>query len=436
MLLINNGEIIDSGRRFKGYIIIKGERIATVGQGRYEGHFEGETIDASDMMVIPGVIDDQVHFREPGLTHKGNISSESRAAAAGGVTSFMDMPNTNPPTTTPEALEQKIEAGYRSAHTNFSFFFGATNDNIKYVQRLDRHTVPGVKLFMGSSTGNMLVDDERTLSEIFDTSPLLIAAHCEHEPTVQADMQRYKAEYGSRADARLHPLVRSAEACYRSSAHAVELADRYGSRFHLLHLSTERELSLFEDKPLAGKRITNEVCAHHLWFSDADYATKGNFIKWNPSIKSITDRDALRRAVVSGRVDIVATDHAPHTLEEKSRDYWSAPSGGPMIQHSLCVMLEMFSPEVVVERMCNAPAVCFGIRERGSLKEGMYADIAIVAKERNTVTHESLLYKCGWSPVEGLELSHKVAYTIVNGTIVYKKGEINEDFRGKLLEFD
>ncbi len=444
-ILIEGGTIVNEGRKTKGYILVEGERIAAIGEGVSPSilskHFYGERIDATGKLILPGVIDDQVHFREPGLTYKANIHSESVAGVAGGVTSFMDMPNTKPPTTSLDALEHKFERAAESSVANYSFYFGATNDNVRDLSKIDPKTVCGVKLFMGSSTGNMLVDDERTLSAIFAESPTLIATHCESEPMIRAAMEKYKQQYGDRTTPAMHPLIRSAEACYRSSAHAVELADKYGSDLHVLHLSTARELSLFDVKPLTEKKITNEVCVHHLWFSDADYASKGNFIKWNPAVKSIADRDALRTGLTSGKVDVVATDHAPHTLEEKQRPYWECPSGGPLLQHSLVAMLELalqgvLSVEEVVEKMCHAPAIRFAICDRGFLREGAYADIAIVDPQSPwRVSKENILYKCGWSPFLGTTFRHRVTHTLINGRIVYCDGMVDSSFRGQALRF-
>ena len=403
---------------------------------------DGETIDAREQWVLPGAIDDQVHFREPGLTYKADIRSESAAAAAGGVTSFMDMPNVKPPTVTLGLLDEKFERAAETSVTNYSFYFGATNENAAEIERIDPKRVCGVKVFMGSSTGNMLVDDDRALASIFAQSPVPVATHCEDEATVRANMERFRAGYGDEITVAMHPLIRSAEACYRSSAKAVELATRYGADLHVLHLSTARELDLFDRGPLSGKRITNEVCVHHLWFSDADYARMGNFIKWNPAIKSEADRDALRRGIADGRVDVVATDHAPHTLDEKKLPYLKAPSGGPLVQHSLVAMLEMsrngvFPVETAVEKMCHAPAVRFRIRERGYLREGYFADIVLVRPDDPwTVSPQNILSKCGWSPFEGVTFSNRVTHTLVNGKIVFRNGAVDRDARGRALEFD
>ncbi len=444
-ILIHGGVVVNEGSSGEGYLVVRGERIAEVGYGACPEalvrEFRGERIDARGMTVMPGVIDDQVHFREPGLTYKGDIASESAAAVAGGVTSFMEMPNTKPPTTTPDLWEEKNRLAAATSMANYAFYFGATNENIADVARLDPHTTCGVKVFMGSSTGNMLVDDRNALSAIFAESPVVVATHCEDEALVREAMHAYRQRYGDAVPAACHADIRSAEACYRSTALAVELADRYGADLHVLHLSTARELALFDARPLAEKRITNEVCLHHLWFSRGDYARKGNLIKWNPSIKELADREALRAGLLSGKVDVVATDHAPHTLEEKMRPYWECPSGGPNVQHSLPEMLTLagegvFPVATVVEKMCHAPAARFRVRDRGYLRAGYFADIAIVKTgEEWTPERGELLYKCGWSPFEGERLTVRVAYTIVNGRVVNRNGVLDRDFRGAQLLF-
>lgn len=447
-ILITNATIINESRRFVGFIEIQGDRIAKIGEGLHISQsglnepFKGEVIDAKGSLVLPGVIDDQVHFREPGLTYKADIHSESIAAVAGGVTSFMEMPNTKPATTTLSLLEAKFDRAAETSVANYSFYLGAANDNIDQIRALDPKRVCGVKLFMGSSTGNMLVDDQAQLAAIFAEAPVLLATHCEDEATVKANLEAYKVKYGECITPAMHPLIRSAEACYRSSAKAVELATRYGTNLHILHLSSARELDLFEAKPLADKKITNEVCVHHLWFSDADYATKGNFIKWNPSIKSLADRDALREGLNNNKVDVIATDHAPHTLDEKRQPYLSAPSGGPLVQHSLVAMLEMsrqgaFSVETVVDKMSHAPAMRYSVKDRGFLREGYYADIVVVNPDSVwTVCTDNILYKCGWSPFEGNSFTHKITHTLINGNVVYSDSRVNSEFRGMALEFD
>ena len=438
--VIKGGTIVNEGRSFRGYIVIRGDRITEVAEGEYPG---GGTnvIDAAGMIVMPGVIDDHVHFRQPGLTHKGDMRSESRAAVAGGVTSFMDMPNTIPQTTSRQEIEHKMELAAQNSAANYSFYIGATNDNLEEIRRTDPAAVCGVKLFMGSSTGNMLVDDEYSLSALFAESPFLIAAHCEYEPIIRANAEEFRQRCGDRATAEIHPLVRSAEACYRSSAQAVELADKYGANLHIMHLSTERELALFDAAPVGEKKITAEACVHHLWFSDADYERKGNIIKWNPAIKSAEDRSALRQGLLSGKIDIVATDHAPHSAEEKARPYWDCPSGGPMIQHSLPAMLELsregvIPVERVVHTMCHAPAIRFGVRGRGFLRKGYFADIVIVEPDSPwAVSTQNILYKCGWSPMEGVTFNNRVVRTIVNGKTVYDRGSFDDGIRGIPLEF-
>lgn len=443
--VIRGGTLLNEGRRYRGYIEIENDRILRVAEGDYPGPNEDEKveiIEAAGKWVLPGVIDDQVHFREPGLSYKADIHSESAAAVAGGVTSFMEMPNTIPPATTRELLEEKFERAAQTSLANYSFYLGATNDNIAEITRIDPRHVCGVKIFMGSSTGNMLVDDERALSAIFAQSPVLIATHCEDEATIQANQAAFKARYGDALSIGMHPLIRSAEACYRSTARAVELADRYGANLHVLHLSTARELSLFGDGPLETKKITNEVCAHHLWFCDEDYERQGNFIKWNPAIKTAADREALRKGLTNGKVDVLATDHAPHTLEEKERPYAQAPSGGPLVQHSLVCLLElsrqgMLTPEQVVEKMCHAPARRFAVHRRGFLREGYYADIVIVDPQSPwTVAPENILSKCGWSPFTGTSFAHRIERTLVGGRTVYAQGQPDLSARGQALVFD
>lgn len=453
MILITNARICNEGELFEGWLAIEGERIADIGRGTVcpAAVRDGatEVLDAAGALVMPGVIDDQVHFREPGLTEKADIFSESRAAAAGGVTSYMEMPNTRPPAVTIDLLEEKYARAAEVSAVNYSFYLGATNDNLAEVERLDPARNCGVKVFMGSSTGNMLVDNEQTLGDIFRLSPTLVATHCEDEATVRANLAAATAAFGGEIPVAMHPFIRSAEACYRSTAHAVELAHRYGGRLHVLHLSTARELELFEaGKLLEEKRITNEVCVHHLWFAAGDYAERGTRIKWNPAVKSIADREALRAAVRSGRTDVVATDHAPHLLSEKQRPYLEAPSGGPLVQHSLPAMLTLagegvFTIPEVVERMCHAPARLFRIRERGFLRKGYFADIAIVdlkapwrvVRGTEGTAEERIHYKCGWSPFEGVEFSARVRHTFVNGAHVYNAGRIDDAVRGARLEF-
>lgn len=443
-ILIKNATVINEGRIFKSDLLVKGELIASIGPvDKHDIQPDTKIIDATDLLLIPGIIDDQVHFREPGLTHKGDIYSESKAAVAGGVTSFMDMPNTNPQTTNISVLNEKYLIGSENSFTNYSFYLGATNTNLKEVLEVDPDSVCGIKLFMGSSTGNMLVDSETALRELFSKTNLIITAHCEDEQIIRKNSEIYKAKYGEDVPVKMHPLIRSREACLRSSSHAVNLAREFNTRLHILHLSTADELKLFSNNlPLNEKRITGEVCVHHLWFDDSSYDELGTLIKWNPAIKTKFDRDALINGVNNNLIDIIATDHAPHTLDEKTNTYFKAPSGGPLIQHSLLVMLELwhrniFSLEKIVEMMCHNPAILFNVRKRGFIREGYQADLCLVdpASPWN-VSKENILYKCGWSPFEGVTLKSKVVKTFVNGTIVYDNGHINEDYRGQRLMFN
>jgi dihydroorotase len=399
-------------------------------------------IDAAGQYLLPGVIDDQVHFREPGLTHKGEITTESRAAVAGGVTSYMEMPNTNPQTVTQELLEEKYRRAAEVSAANYSFYMGATNDNLDEVLKTDGTKVCGIKIFMGSSTGNMLVDNEEVLSEIFRNTKLLVATHCEDEPTIIRNTAIYREKYGEFVPISAHPIIRSAEACFKSSAKAVELATKFGTRLHVLHLSTADEMKLFSPGPVAQKHITAEVCVHHLWFDEHDYITYGNFIKWNPAIKSPEDKAALWAALLADKIDVVATDHAPHTLQEKDHSYFKAPSGGPLVQHSLVAMLEMsrkgnISIEKVIEKMCHAPADLFRIDRRGYIREGYYADLVLVDPAHSwTVSPKNILYKCGWSPFDGIEFSNRVTRTYVNGDLAYADGVVVPGQIGKRLEFN
>ena len=442
--LIKNATIINDGQRFVGSVLIENEIIKSVFRENEPIHVDGSfvEIDGTGKLLIPGVIDDQVHFREPGLTHKGNIYSESRAAVAGGVTSFMEMPNTMPLTTTIEALEDKYKLGEEKSFANYSFYMGATNNNLDELRKVDPSKVCGVKVFMGSSTGNMLVDNTETLSGIFREIPMLIATHCEDEATIQQNKAHYKSLYGDDLPVKYHPLIRDVEACYRSSSFAVELATKFNARLHVLHISTEKEMSLFDNKKaLKDKNITNEVCVHHLWFSDADYETYGNRIKWNPAIKAESDRLALVDAVISGKIDVVATDHAPHLLREKEGSCFKAASGGPLVQHSLVTMLQMakkgvFTLEKVVEKMCHAPAELYRVQKRGFIRPGYFADLVLIDPQKSwTVTTDNILYFCGWSPFEGTTFDNSVEITWVNGNKVYENGEINESVRGQRLLF-
>lgn len=439
--LIKAGTIVNEGKKFVGDVLILNGRIEKIAtridlpNGVTEIHAEGK-------YVLPGCIDDQVHFREPGLTHKGTIFTESRAAVAGGITSFMEMPNTVPNALTQELLEDKYQIAAQTSLANYSFFMGASNDNLEEVLKTNHQNICGIKIFMGSSTGNMLVDKEAVLESLFSRVSMLIATHCEDELTVRTNMARFKEQYGEDIPIEAHPLIRSEEACFLSSSLAVSLAKKHQSRLHILHISTERETHLFDNSlPLEKKHITAEACIHHLWFSDQDYAEKGNFIKWNPAVKTAADREGIWKAVLDNRIDVIATDHAPHTLEEKSNSYMGAPSGGPLVQHALIAMLEKvqegrISMERVVEKMAHAPATLFRIQERGYIREGYHADIVIVDPNRQTSVHkENCLSKCAWSPFEGHTFSHAIDSTFINGRLAYSKGEIFEGKSGSRLLF-
>jgi len=443
--LIKNAQIVNEGRIFRGAVLIDGELIAKVFEGEIipDGISNGtKVIDANGKYLIPGVIDDQVHFREPGMTHKGEIATESRAAVAGGVTSYMEMPNTNPQAVTQQLLEQKYERAAKISAANYSFYMGATNDNLEEVLKTNGDEVCGIKVFMGSSTGNMLVDNENILSEIFRNTKLLVATHCEDEPTIIRNTAIYREKYGEHVPISAHPKIRSAEACFKSTSKAIELASKFGTRLHVLHLSTADEMKLFDSGPVDKKHITAEVCIPHLWFDERDYIKYGTRIKWNPAIKSVTDKAALWEALLIDKIDVVATDHAPHTLQEKTNTYFKAPSGGPLVQHSLTAMLEMskkglITVEKVVEKMCHAPANLFRIDRRGYIREGYYADIILVDKAQPwVVSPENILYKCGWSPFEGTEFSHRVTHTFVNGELVYADGKVIDGKIGKRLIFN
>lgn len=440
--LILNAKVVDSNAVKEQDIYIKGPWIEQIA-GDLSKHPADRIIDAGGKYLLPGVIDDQVHFREPGLTHKGDIFSESRAAVAGGITSFMEMPNTNPQTLTQELLEQKYAIAAKNSLANYSFYMGASNDNLDEVLKTDKANVCGIKVFMGSSTGNMLVDNEKTLENLFSKAEMLIATHCEDEATIRRNIEEYKARFGEDVPVKYHPLIRSAEACYKSSSMATELAKKHGARLHILHISTARETELFRnDIPLAEKKITAEACIHHLWFDDSAYETKGNFIKWNPAVKTKEDRDAIRKAVKDGRIDVLATDHAPHTLEEKENSYFKAPSGGPLVQHSLVAALELhkqgvFSIEEVVQKMCHNPAILFNIQKRGFIKEGYYADLVLADLSHPwEVSRQNILYKCGWSPFEGQTFQSLITHTFVSGHLAWDNGRFNEEKSGQRLQFD
>jgi dihydroorotase len=435
--LVNEGNISQKDILIENELIIKIENVISPPENCLE-------INAEGLLLIPGCIDDQVHFREPGLTHKGNIKSESRAAVAGGITSFMEMPNTVPNALTQELLQEKYDIASKSSYANYSFFMGASNENIEEVLKTNHKNVCGLKIFMGSSTGNMLVDNETVLDELFKkVPPMLIATHCEDEKTVKENLQKAIEQYGNQIPINQHPIIRSHEACYLSSSMAIYLAKKHHTRLHILHISTAKELDLFRnDIPLEKKLITSEACVHHLWFSDKDYAEKGNFIKWNPAVKTENDRNEIWKAVLDDRIDIIATDHAPHTLEEKQKSYLEAPSGGPLVQHALLVMLEknkegVISLEKIVEKMAHAPAKCFKLKNRGFIREGYFADLVLINPNKKTeVNKENILYHCKWSPFEGFTFSNSIEKTIINGTIVYENEKVAEIHVGQRLTFD
>lgn len=441
--LIKNIYIVNENSIVQGDLLIDGERIAKIASD-IEAKNEYTIIEGKGKYLLPGVIDDQVHFREPGLTHKANIASESAAAVAGGVTTFFEQPNTVPQTTTIELLEEKFAIASKTAFSNYSFFLGGTNDNLEELKKLDRNAAVGVKLFLGSSTGNMLVDNEKTIETIFSNIDLVIAAHCEDEQTIRKNLESYTKRYGENIPIEAHPLIRSAEACYLSSSKAIDLAKKTGARLHVFHLSTATETQLFDNSiPLKDKKITAEVCVHHLWFSDEDYKTKGSFIKWNPAVKTADDRAQLWNALLDDRLDVIATDHAPHTLEEKQNStYGKVPSGGPLVQHSLVAMLEnarkgRISIKKIVEKMCHNPAILFQVKERGFIREGYYADLVLVDVDAPwQVNKSNILYQCGWSPFEGITFHSKIIATFVNGNLVFDNGKIKSEPCGKRIVFN
>ena len=445
MLLIRNATIINEGISFKGSVLIKNDKIETIYKEDVPDFISNraEIIEADNLYLIPGVIDDQVHFREPGLTHKGTIQSESRAAIAGGVTSYMDMPNTNPQTITVDAWKRKNEYAHDKSYANYAFYLGATNHNLAELKRANSNHLCGIKVFMGSSTGDMLVDDKKTLQAIFAEIDMLIATHCEKESIISDNIEKYRKKFvDNDIPLKYHPLIRSAEACYQSSGQAIELADKYGSRLHVLHLSTAKEMKHLDVKSLMDKKITAEVCVHHLWFTDKDYKRLGTHIKWNPAVKSEKDRAALRKALLKGKLDVVATDHAPHTLAEKEGGALTAASGGPLVQHSLQMMMELvsknvISKELMVEKMCHAPATVFGIKNRGFIRKGYFADLVLVNPNNcYTISSDNILYQCGWSPFEGETVSSTIQTTILNGRVVFHNGEIVGEPYGQVLEFE
>lgn len=442
--LIKNATIINEQKQFIGNILTKNQKISQISNlpiTKYPANTY--IIDGAGKWLIPGVIDDQVHFRDPGLTHKGDLYTESRAAVAGGITSFMEMPNTNPQTTTINLLKEKFESASEKSLANFSFYIGATNDNLSELKKVSRKLTCGIKIFMGSSTGNMLVNQPESLNAIFQITDLPIAVHCEDEETIQSNLAKYKNEYGDDIPTEYHPLIRSHEACLKSSTLATKLAKRHNTRLHIIHLSTADELQHFQnDIPSRDKRITSEVCIHHLWFDESDYPRKGNLIKWNPAVKNLADKEALIQAVKDGFIDVIATDHAPHTLEEKDNPYTKSPSGGPMVQHALVTMLEyvhqgIFTVEQIVDKMCHTPADIFQVKNRGYLREGYFADMVLIdPNDPWTVNKTNLMYKCGWSPMEGISLKSRVTHTFVNGNLAYDNGAFDESKMGKALEFD
>ncbi len=442
-VLIKNAKIVNEGSIFEGDVLIENEYIVEIAESISAKSSSTKVIDAEGNYLLPGVIDDQVHFREPGLTHKGDIASESKAAVAGGITSFIEQPNTIPNAVTQEILEEKYRIASENSFANYSFMMGATNDNLNEVLATDPKNVAGIKIFLGSSTGNMLVDSEAVLEKIFAGTKMLIAVHCEDEQTIKDNLQKYKKEYGDDVPVQVHHLIRSAEACYISSSKAIALAKKTGARLHVFHLSTAREMELLTNRiPVEQKQITAEVCVHHLWFTNADYDKKGNLIKWNPAVKTDADRSALWEALNDGRIDVIATDHAPHTLEEKKQPYLEAPSGGPLVQHALVAMFEkyhqgMISIEKIVEKMSHNPAKIFKIENRGFIKPGYFADLVIVnAGLPWSVKKENILSKCGWSPFQGFTFKSRVTHTLVNGNLIYTNFKVKDVRCGKRLTFN
>lgn len=443
LILIKNAQIVNEGSIVEGDVLIDGEYIADIDSSISSKSANTTIIDAEGKFLLPGVIDDQVHFREPGLTHKATIESESKAAVAGGITSFIEMPNTVPQATTQALLEDKFKIAAKSSYANYSFMFGGTNDNLEELLKTNPKNVAGIKLFLGSSTGNMLADDEAVLEKIFSSTKMLIAVHCEDETTIKANLDKYLNEFGNDIPVHLHPKIRSEEACYLSSSKAIKLAKKTGARLHVFHLSTAKEMSLFSNNlPVEKKQITAEVCVHHLWFDESDYQKKGTLIKWNPAIKTETDKEALWKALLDDKIDVIATDHAPHKIEEKNQVYTKAPSGGPLVQHALPAMLKTYrqgkiSIEKLVEKMCHNPAKIFNIDKRGFIRKGYYADLVLVdIASPWTVNKSNILYKCGWSPFEGTTFYSKITHTFVNGNLVFNNGVFNNKVKGKRLEFN
>tara|TARA_B110000908_G_scaffold170057_1_gene228588 strand:+ start:4154 stop:5500 length:1347 start_codon:yes stop_codon:yes gene_type:complete len=440
--LIKNATIINENKIFKGDVLIENGIIATISSEIIPTDTI-EVIDAKGCYLIPGFIDDQVHFREPGLTHKANIETESRAAIAGGITTFIEMPNTVPQATTQDLLEDKFKIAAKDSYANYSFMFGGTNNNLEELLKTDPKKVAGIKLFLGSSTGDMLVDNEEVLEKIFSSTKMIISVHCEDEATIRKNTAAHIEKYGDDIPMKYHPIIRSEEACYLSSSKAIKLAKKTGARLHIFHLSTEKETHLFRnDIPLEEKQITSEVCVHHLWFSDKDYEEKGTHIKWNPAVKTEADRQGLWKALLDDRIDVLATDHAPHTLEEKNNIYTKAPSGGPLVQHAIVALLEKVKEGVIpieklVEKMSHNPAKLFQIEKRGFIKEGYFADIVLIdVNKPQTVSKDNILYKCGWSPFEGITFSSTITHTFVNGNLIYDNGIFNDEIKGKRITFN
>jgi dihydroorotase len=442
LILIKNAKIVNENSAFLGDVLIENEIIKQISSEIIVTE-NVEIINANGKYLIPGFIDDQVHFREPGLTHKATIATESRAAVAGGITTFIEMPNTVPQATTQKLLEDKFTIAAKDSYANYSFMFGGTNDNLEELLKTDPKKVAGIKLFLGSSTGNMLVDNEEILEKIFSSTKMIISVHCEDEATIRKNTQEFIDKYGEDIPLKYHPIIRSEEACYLSSSKAIELAKKTGARLHVFHLSTAKETHLFRnDIPLEEKQITSEVCIHHLWFSDKDYEEKGTHIKWNPAVKTEADRLGLWEALLDDRIDVIATDHAPHTLEEKSNTYLKAPSGGPLVQHAIVAILEkvkegVISIEKAVEKMSHNPAKLFQIEKRGFIKEGYFADLVLIDTNKpQTVSRDNLLYKCGWSPFEGTTFSSTITHTFVNGNLIYHNGVFNDEMKGKRITFN
>jgi len=440
--LIKNAQIVNEQQIIEADVYIENDRIQNIDKNISISKAH-DTIDAAGKFLIPGAIDDQVHFREPGLTHKETIKTGSLAAVAGGITSFMEMPNTNPQTVTQELLEEKFEMARKTSYANYSFKFGGTNDNLEEIKKINPKTTAGLKLFLGSSTGNMLVDDWKVLEQIFKHSPVIISTHCEDEDTIKRNTAIYKEQYGDDIPVKFHPKIRSEEACYLSSSRAVELARKTDARLHVFHLSTGKETELFDNTlPLEDKKITSEVCIHHLWFSEEDYAEKGTHIKWNPAVKTAKDRAILLQALLDDKIDVLATDHAPHTLEEKSNVYTKAPSGGPLVQHAIPALMEYYHQgkiriEDIVQKFCHNPAILFDVYNRGFIREGYKADLVLINSQKPwTISKDNILYKCGWSPFEGTTFQSQVEKTFINGKLIYDNFKFNDIQNAERLEFD